>query len=84
MIDLEMVDGLYEASRATGVLMQFATSDKRVLFPLAQLAEAARKARTGITPDELCRMAESGWFPCSPAQALTAASKVRRFMCPRE
>jgi hypothetical protein len=64
MIDLEMVDGLYEAGRATGVFMQFAIFDKRVLFPLPQLAEAvAREAGMPVSPDELRQMAEAGWFP---------------------
>jgi hypothetical protein len=64
MIDLEMIDKLFEAGRTSGAQVQFRIFDKRVLLPLRQLLDAASGAAgQTISEAELRIMAGQGWFP---------------------
>src|SRR5215469_10760024 len=63
MINVEMVDKMFEAGKATGVMMSFGLFDKRLLLPLEQLPDAVEK-ETGeaVTASDLERFAAAGWF----------------------
>jgi hypothetical protein len=64
MIDLELVDRLFEVGRTSGAQVQFRIFDKRVLPPLPQLLDAASHAAgQTISEAELRIMAGQGWFP---------------------
>jgi hypothetical protein len=63
MINVEMVDKMFEAGRATGVPMAWGLFDKRVLLPLEQLPDAVQ-GETGeaVSTSDLERHAAAGWF----------------------
>jgi len=64
MIDLQLIDNMYETGKASGTLMNFALFDKRLLMPLSQLPSAvANETSEGITEDGLRAKAAAGWFP---------------------
>jgi hypothetical protein len=63
MIDLELVDRMFEEGQKTGLPMQFAIFDKRILLPLALLAHAvAQETGETMSEDELRGRAADGWF----------------------
>jgi len=64
MVDIEMVDKLFEAGRESGLPMQFRIFDKKVLLPLEQLPHAVT-AETGekMSEQEIHEKAMAGWFP---------------------
>jgi len=94
MIDIEMVDKLFEAGREKGVAMQFRIFDKKMLLPLEQLPHAV-KGETGeeISEQAIRERAMEGWFPlltgagwegdrggCAPVRAVANwhASPIRK------
>lgn len=63
MIDIEMVDKMFEAGKATGVMMSWGLFDKRLLLPLEQLPDAVEKETSEkVTTRELERLVAAGWF----------------------
>ncbi len=65
MIDLKMIDQLYEISQQTGcAAVESRVFDKRALLPLEQVPGAVQ-SETGeaVTVDELRELAVIGWFP---------------------
>jgi hypothetical protein len=64
MIDIEMVDKLFEAGREKGVAVQFRIFDKKMLLSLEQLPHAV-KGETGeeISEQAIRERAMEGWFP---------------------
>lgn len=67
MIDLTIVDQLFEIGRETGAPAGFHIFDRRILLPLSQLSEAI-EAEVGLamTLDDLRARARDGWFPLLP------------------
>jgi hypothetical protein len=63
MIDVEMVDRMFEAGRVTGVPISWGLFDKRRLLPLEQLPDAI-EGETGeaVSASDLGRHAAAGWF----------------------
>ena len=77
MIDIEVVDKLFEAGRASGSPMQFRLFDKRVLLPLGQLPEAvAREAGDTVSEGDLHALAAEGGSLCCPVPALKSGLYV--------
>jgi hypothetical protein len=67
MIDVEIVDQMFEYGRETGALMGFSIFDRRVLFPIAQLLQAVRvEANLELNEDELHACVAQGWFHLLP------------------
>ncbi len=64
MVDIEIVDKLFEAGRESGLPMQFRIFDRKVLLPLEQLPQAVT-AESGekISVQEIREKALAGWFP---------------------
>jgi len=64
MIDLEVIDRMFEDGRTTGTQLQFRIFDRAWLLSLPQLLDAAsHKAGQTISEPELRIMAGQGWFP---------------------
>ena len=63
MIDLEKVDALFEASRVSGIPVQFRLFDRGVLLPVGRLREAvAGETEETISDEQLIVKAGEGWF----------------------
>jgi hypothetical protein len=63
MIDVEMVDKMFEASRARGLPVSWGLFDKRVLLPVGQLPKAVeQEAGETLTGTDLECHAAAGWF----------------------
>src|SRR4051812_11380107 len=68
MIDVDVVDGWFEASKnLPGGPARFAVFDRNALFTLDQLVEAtARETGETCTIEFLQQKAAEGWFPLLP------------------
>ena len=64
MIDVAMVDKMFDGGQATGRPIVFALFDKRVLLSFEQLPDAVQRETSEIiSPTELEERALAGWFP---------------------
>src|SRR5882724_2473278 len=64
MIDLELVDRLFEIGHQHGELIAFINFAKRALLPLEQVtADISSATGKGITREDLTRMGDLGWIP---------------------
>jgi hypothetical protein len=64
MIDVAVIDQMYEAGRTTGTPLSFLLCDKRWPLPLDQLPVAV-KSETGedVTAADLALKEQAGWYP---------------------
>lgn len=67
MIDVEMVDALFDQAQETGVEWRWSIFDKRVLLPLGCLAEAVKnETEHVVSVEQLQGFADDQWFPLLP------------------
>jgi hypothetical protein len=64
MVDVEMLDKMFEAGRAGGVKVCWCHFDRRAMLPWPALPEAvSNEAHEAVSEEELRSMVAEGWFP---------------------